>query len=448
MRRVLSLPLALTCLLCAAVALEAQIPLVTIVPSGGTYDVGTQVAVTIEYCSSNGYFDGPPGVEYNGFDYAGMGSYVPGYRPECVDFGTWTGTVTIAEGQNTLHSWIMAGAYGDMTAVYASTPSTPPPADPPVVTPDAEPMAVSPTVGAVQRFEIQNPGTDARSFTLTTICSGSVSECTVQSSIYLLANQTGYVVVTYDVAGALNAAGSVQLTATDASSGVYDTGSLSVKVAPAGPVIERGLCLTIVAGGNAAYECGDLRIVHALPSVRTLGQTRTPTLMYSSQHAHPFPLVHSDVTFASWETRPDSVIATVRINGQQMDRRGWAGGQWPAGQTVTRRVAAGFDASALSTDLYAYQLEIGKKTGGTYVAMRTESGTLPIVNRASSPFGAGWWLAGFEKLQFPAGGGILWIGGATSKRERSDRNRSIWRPRWTGPIAFSTTPAPRSTAAY
>lgn len=46
-----------------------------------------------------------------------------------------------------------------------------------------------------------------------------------------------------------------------------------------GAVVERDLCLTVAMGSAAAAECGDLRLVHALPTVRTLGRART--------HPHP-----------------------------------------------------------------------------------------------------------------------------------------------------------------
>ena len=33
--------------------------------------------------------------------------------------------------------------------------------------------------------------------------------------------------------------------------------------------IERSQCVTAAAGAGAAYECGDLRLAHALPAHRT-----------------------------------------------------------------------------------------------------------------------------------------------------------------------------------
>ncbi|MGD2152747.1 MAG: hypothetical protein PVG79_05725 [Gemmatimonadales bacterium] len=53
-----------------------------------------------------------------------------------------------------------------------------------------------------------------------------------------------------------------------------------------GTSVSRGLCLTI-ALGDAASECGDLRIVHPLPATRTMNRARAPVLLYNRQHAVP-----------------------------------------------------------------------------------------------------------------------------------------------------------------
>jgi RHS repeat-associated protein len=190
-------------------------------------------------------------------------------------------------------------------------------------------------------------------------------------------------------------------------------------VVPTGPVVARDLCLTIAVGPGAAYECGDLRIVHALPAVRTLGKVRAPTLLYNSQHAHPFVSLNADVTQAV--NSSDSIIATARLKTggsfTEQNRRAWSGSQWGgSGGSVTRRVMTNVSATTLSTGIYAYQLEIGKRTSGNYTAIRTDTGSVVIVNRGGSAFGAGWWLAGFEQLIAQADGSLLWIDGAGDAR--------------------------------
>ena len=48
-----------------------------------------------------------------------------------------------------------------------------------------------------------------------------------------------------------------------------------------GTTIERSHCVAFPIGTNAAYECGDLRIAHALPSLRVRNDDRTPVSVTS-----------------------------------------------------------------------------------------------------------------------------------------------------------------------
>jgi hypothetical protein len=61
--------------------------------------------------------------------------------------------------------------------------------------------------------------------------------------------------------------------------------TVAVRTVNPGTSIDRGECLTVSAGDGAAYECGDLRLVHALPTTTTMNVARTPTLLYNSRHA-------------------------------------------------------------------------------------------------------------------------------------------------------------------
>ncbi|HEV7591122.1 MAG TPA: hypothetical protein VGO40_23630 [Longimicrobium sp.] len=72
----------------------------------------------------------------------------------------------------------------------------------------------------------------------------------------------------------------------------------------AGTAVERSLCLTISVGAGAASECGDLRLVHPLPGMKTYNQQRAPVLLYNSQHAHPHPLVTAQVTVPAGSGTP------------------------------------------------------------------------------------------------------------------------------------------------
>ena len=147
--------------------------------------------------------------------------------------------------------------------------------------------------------------------------------------------------------------------------------------------------------------------------------TRRPTRCRGWSHGlrkrvKAYPLVTADVTLPVGDALPTTVQATLTVNSVNYMQT-WAGTAWgSAGQT--RRVVVGFDAASLSTGVYAYTLEIRRITGQSNTVLTTFSGKVPIVNRANSAFGAGWWLAGYEQLFFLADTSVLWVGGDGSAR--------------------------------
>src|SRR4029077_5286083 len=154
----------------------------------------------------------------------------------------------------------------------------------------------------------------------------------------------------------------------------------------AGALRPRGACLAIAVGASAAAECGDLRVVHPLPTTRTMNKARTPTLLYNSQTAHPYPLIAANVTLAPTAVVPDSVTGTVTINAVVRARGKWLGSEWAQGQT--RRVVLGFDGLGDATGIYSYTLEIQNWYPSTS-QFTTTTGQLAVVNRSSAAFGAG-----------------------------------------------------------
>lgn len=191
----------------------------------------------------------------------------------------------------------------------------------------------------------------------------------------------------------------------------------------AGTSVERDLCLTVALPGGAS-ECGDLRLAHALPTVRTLNRARAPTLLYNSQHANPHPIVAANVTLPGGSAGLSRVTAVLKVGGTPRAQGVWRGSSWP--QTASPvRIAVGYDAASDPTGPYRYALEV-KACYGTSCQTSTARGQLVVVNRRESPFGAGWWLAGLERLVMdPFGNPVLWVGGDGSTR----RYTVAWRQR-------------------
>lgn len=390
-----------------------------ITPNWGTYASGHQLQIFVEFQSYGSCFDAYAVVLHNG---SAIGSTVPGAG---CDYQSGTFTITMQSGTNTVTAQA-SDVYGtaQAEATFNGEDPPPPPALAPIVTPDADARLIPVTVGAVLPFSIKNPDSLTQAYTLTVTCAGVVSNCATAGELSLSAGETRDVWVSFNVNAYEEFPGpgwrGVRLRATAQSSPQpFDTGYVAVSLAPSGVVIERSACLTIAAGPGSAFECGDLRLVHALPTVRTLNRPRTPVLYYNSQHARPSPIVTADVTLPVGAPVPATVRAILWINGTKRDSTDWPGSAWgAAGQS--RRVGQRWNApDTVSTRVYDYRLELIRIGPGSD-SLPSVVGQLAVVNRRASPFGPGWWLAGFERLHFYYAGPdphVLWVGGDGSVRQ-------------------------------
>ena len=199
-----------------------------------------------------------------------------------------------------------------------------------------------------------------------------------------------------------------------------DAAQVSAGVVHPGASVRRDLCLTMSIGAGAAYECGDLRLSHALPGTRVLNSNRAPVLLYNSDHARPTPVVPFNLAMTAGGA-PGVVTAILRVGpvgGALVERarRTWSDGAWNT-QGGLWRFAVSYDASADPTNVYTYQLEVVGTFGGTQSQMAVYNGDLVVVNRAESTVGAGWGVAGVEQLIYLADGArTLVVGGDGSTR--------------------------------
>jgi RHS repeat-associated protein len=304
------------------------------------------------------------------------------------------------------------------------------------VTPDAKPIGVLPNTSASYPFTVRNSGTAQNTFDITATCAGSAiaSGCTPSSnSVTIPAGGSSVVTVAY-TSGGTSTTGTIKLAAAQSNDpGVKDTGWVnlatgtaqlplaSVSTVNPGVSVERGLCITVALAGGAA-ECGDLRLAHALPAVRTMNRARAPTLVYSSAQAHIYPLVAAEVTLAATAANPDSVEAVLRLNGIEKRRARWAGSAFSPGRA--NRIVIGADTLSNPTGVYSYTLEVTSiYPSGPLSATPAPSGELIVVSRSQSEFGAGWWLAGLERLYLDS---MLWVGGDGSARVYRSAGTNVW----------------------
>lgn len=302
-------------------------------------------------------------------------------------------------------------------------------------------VAVAPSTALTQTFTLGNAGTVQYRYDLSVSCSGlGVTGCTVVDTATVLGNHTAAVTVHY-TSGPSSDSGSIVLHA-ERETDALDTASFLTSVlagtqvhpqvaldsTSSGATHARSLCLTMSAGADAAIQCGDLYLAHALGTVRTMNKARTPTLLYNSQFAHPHPMVSALVNLIPGAAVPDSISASLSITGGGVR----ATGQWPGSDftgATQRRIAVAYDALNDSSGPYGYTLTLTAKylSAGVQKSAAT-TGTLVVVNRVQSPFGAGWWLAGLERILFPTSDTTtrFWIGGDGSTRLYSKVNSTTW----------------------
>ncbi len=338
---------------------------------------------------------------------------------------------TLLPGTGTLRLIALASIQSGDTGTY----SVPVAAPTVLVTPDAAGVTALPNAAVAQRFAVQNFTSAQVTYNLSVACSGMATNCSQPTPTTVAPGATSMVTVSYQT-GSAGSTGTVKLTATNAAQstqkdsgwvnvtagGSVQTPTMDVASVNPGSLVERGACLTIAAGAAAAAECGDLRIVHPLPTTRTRSKARTPTLLYNSQFAHPYPLVAANVTLPAGAATPDSVVAVLHDSTSNaiLGRGSWAGSDWVPG--TVRRVVVGYDALSQASGIYSYKLELFSWYGGS--APNTLGyGQFAVVNRSASHFGVGWWLAGLERIDIAT---KVWYGGDGSVRRYLAAGSNVW----------------------
>ncbi|HET8655017.1 MAG TPA: PKD domain-containing protein [Longimicrobiaceae bacterium] len=299
-------------------------------------------------------------------------------------------------------------------------------------------------------FAVRNPGSSATKFDLAASCTAPVVDCpsVSPSSLTLAPGEEDSASVFFQTGSAgvgelrlraiqhgntsATADGAARVVVSDLAEGAP---ILELDSATSIPVIDRGRCLTIKVADESAYECGDLRVVHALPSVRTLDKWRTPILLYNSQAADPQPLIAATVLFpAGLDSMPAQLELVVRIANHGTITHTWDSSDWPAGKRIRLVVTDDSILPALATSAYPYTVEATAiYADGTARSGALQSGVLMVVNRQQSPWGAGWWIAGLEHLDVTlsdtTGLGpepILWVGGDGSARVYRKVSDTLW----------------------
>jgi RHS repeat-associated protein len=171
-----------------------------------------------------------------------------------------------------------------------------------------------------------------------------------------------------------------------------------------------GSCKTQV-GSDADPEEGSLYISHALPSYRSLGQSRGLSLTYSSLTADPRPIIPLDTTLSLRAAVPNTFSTRLLVGGVQQGGEVFTDARsLPEDSDSTSRLSVQFDASNLGSGRYPYQATVFSNYLNSSIGGIAD-GNVIIVNRKTSPIGAGWAITDLQQLQPQSGGGALLTGG-------------------------------------
>jgi RHS repeat-associated protein len=298
-----------------------------------------------------------------------------------------------------------------------------------IVTPDAGAATVPPFIDSSQVFTVQNSSTFPVTFTLSAACTGAgvKAGCAVSLASATLdggasttdtvtfqskANgTTGKVALFASEGGQVKDSGWVNLTV-GGTGGTQMAPVVNIVNVNSGTTIARELCLTASLGPGAASECGDLRLAHGFQALKTLGVSRAPVLLYGSQTAEPSGNVAVLVSLPSGALVPDFIEAILKVGGVRKDSARWTGSEWMANRQ--RRLMLRDTTVGMATGVYAYTVDVSSVFGGSKLGAPQVNSSFVTVNRQTTHFGKGWWIAGFEKLQVSSS--ILWIGGDGSTR--------------------------------
>ena len=400
-------------------------PVVTITP-GSEQVSQPALAVTIDWCDDNTLNAASRAITLRGTNVTSSFSYTTSFKAGCTVHATSSGTVTLVAGTNYLNASIQDGKgnLGQKSATYTYV-YVPPPYTAVRVTPDGAGVVSTPSATRTFGFTVENIGAASTTFAVVSHCAGSVTLCSAPGSVTLASRAESTVVVSYH-AGAVGTSGTVSLvasagTATDSgwisqSSMALVTGAPTLALVRADSLVARDQCVTLALASHAASECGDLRVVHALPLIRTFDVARAPVLLYNSQFAHPTPLLTLDVTLPAGISPPDTMSATIRI-GSSTWTRSWAGDAWVPGSTrrITIPLSPWTMSSSVMTALLSPTADVAACYNGvSCVHAPLDTARIVVVDRSASPFGAGWWIAGLERLDPST---MLWTGGDGSVRQ-------------------------------
>lgn len=167
-------------------------------------------------------------------------------------------------------------------------------------------------------------------------------------------------------------------------------------------------------GENVNVAQFGANLSYSTPAYVSMDVPRSLSLFYSSAQAKPRGLVQVNVADAT-PAQHYSILLKDRYGAQVPLTFGASENFYRGGAPGdTARLAAQFDAASLATGAYEYQVIVRRWNNGQLSS--DNSSTAPwvrvlVVNEAQSPYGAGWSIAGLQRIHRQTDGSLVVTGG-------------------------------------
>ncbi len=277
----------------------------------------------------------------------------------------------------------------------------------PIIVMPTETIQQTPDTTYTQTFTVQNVDGASHTVNLVQTCSAGFT-CslltTTPMAVAAHAVDTAKVSVTTSGEGT---SGTVQLAATPTVGVGGATGIVTVNIpVPLPPTVSvlphngynhsTALC---------AASCFNVTAGYTTPAYTSMDLPRSVSLVYSSAMAYPLGVVQVNVKDSSFRLAQQISISAVRGGVNETFTNGTTElyVSQSSTDTSTKRLAAQLS-TALATGIYHDTTTIKSRwTSGIYSGTVTQTSvptTLLIDNEQSSPYGAGWQIAGLQHLVF------------------------------------------------
>ena len=211
--------------------------------------------------------------------------------------------------------------------------------------------------------------------------------------------------VTYTVG---STGGNLWLRATSTTSPATDLGSYAVTAVLNGPVIsllrhngEHRDATQCVSG------CFDAVATYSTVPYVSGGVQRSVRLVYRSSQARPMGMVQVDATDTSSVVPVKLSILLKRSDGTFVTFTNGSTELFYTYHTGVNRLAAQFDGGGVATGAYTYTVVGRSWRGDGTFRENNASVRVLILNEASSPFGAGWSIAGLQRVYPQTDGSVV-----------------------------------------